>query len=189
MALRALGRVPRQDYEGLVAGYEQPACLAYCCVGETCFVASLQEARAEHRRLRCKEKLQVIDESTGMVGYALQHNRWLDKPEARNGRFSQEGQRCLSLSLSLSPPRSPLSTPALASLHQIIRTIDSLQLTATRSLATPANWEKGGSCMVLPTVSAEDAAEKFPEVYYLRTRTDPHFIKHSLRRGARSVTL
>lgn len=62
------------------------------------------------------------------------------------------------------PPRSPLSTPALTFLHQIIRTIDSLQLTATRSLATPANWEKGGSCMVLPSVSAEDAAEKFPEV-------------------------
>ncbi|CAB1104712.1 unnamed protein product [Ectocarpus sp. CCAP 1310/34] len=46
---------------------------------------------------------------------------------------------------------------------EIIRAIDSLQLTATRSLATPADWQKGGSCMVLPTVSPEDAAEKFPE--------------------------
>ncbi|CAM9222686.1 unnamed protein product [Scytosiphon promiscuus] len=46
---------------------------------------------------------------------------------------------------------------------EIIRAIDSLQLTATRSLATPANWQKGGSCMVLPTVSAEEAAVKFPE--------------------------
>lgn len=49
-------------------------------------------------------------------------------------------------------------------MRQIIRTIDSLQLTATRSLATPANWVKGGKCMILPSVSAEDAADKFPEV-------------------------
>lgn len=46
---------------------------------------------------------------------------------------------------------------------EIIRTIDSLQLTATRSLATPADWVKGGKCMILPSVGPEDAAENFPE--------------------------
>ena len=48
--------------------------------------------------------------------------------------------------------------------RQIIRTIDSLQLTAVQSLATPANWEKGDRCMVLPNISPEDATAKFPQV-------------------------
>lgn len=58
------------------------------------------------------------------------------------------------------PPRAACPLRSL----QIIRTIDSLQLTATRSLATPANWVPGGTCMVLPSVSPEAAADKFPEV-------------------------
>ncbi|CAM9703556.1 unnamed protein product, partial [Laminaria digitata] len=55
-------------------------------------------------------------------------------------------------------------------IHQIIRTIDSLQLTATQSLATPANWVKGGKCMILPSVGPEAAADKFPEVTHVLLR-------------------
>lgn len=46
---------------------------------------------------------------------------------------------------------------------EILRVVDSLQLTANKSVATPANWVNGGDCMVLPSVSAEDAKTKFPE--------------------------
>lgn len=47
---------------------------------------------------------------------------------------------------------------------KILRVLDSLQLTATRSLATPADWVAGGECMILPSVKPEQAAETFPEV-------------------------
>lgn len=77
--------------------------------------------------------------------------------------LTAEGARQI-ISVLTPPPSPPLPLPASPPSLKIIRTIDSLQLTATRSLATPANWQKGGSCMVLPSVSAEDAAEKFPEV-------------------------
>lgn len=41
--------------------------------------------------------------------------------------------------------------------------IDSLQLTQTKSVATPADWKQGGKCMVLPTVKAEDVPKLFPD--------------------------
>ena len=46
--------------------------------------------------------------------------------------------------------------------EEILRVIDSLQLTASKPIATPANWKKGDECIIMPFVSAEDAAEKFP---------------------------
>ena len=49
--------------------------------------------------------------------------------------------------------------------NEIIRVVDSLQLTANKKVATPANWENGGECMVLPTVSADDAKTLFPDHY------------------------
>ncbi len=47
---------------------------------------------------------------------------------------------------------------------EILRVIDSLQLTADHKLATPANWEKGDDCIVVPAVSTEDAKEMFEGV-------------------------
>ena len=41
--------------------------------------------------------------------------------------------------------------------------IDSLQLTATRKVATPVDWKAGGSCMVVPGVKQEDTAGLFPK--------------------------
>jgi 1-Cys peroxiredoxin 6 len=46
---------------------------------------------------------------------------------------------------------------------EILRVIDSLQLTAYKRVATPANWQSGGECMVLPNVSPEDAQKLFPQ--------------------------
>lgn len=46
---------------------------------------------------------------------------------------------------------------------EIIRVVDSLQLTANHSVATPANWKDGDACMVLPTVTNEAAEKKFPK--------------------------
>jgi alkyl hydroperoxide reductase subunit AhpC len=62
--------------------------------------------------------------------------------------------------------------------HEILRVIDSLQLTAYRKLATPANWEKGDDCVISPSVSNEEAKDMFPKGFtivkpYLRMTPDP----------------
>jgi alkyl hydroperoxide reductase subunit AhpC len=47
--------------------------------------------------------------------------------------------------------------------HEVLRVIDSLQLTANHSVATPANWERGEDVIVVPSISTEDAIKKFPK--------------------------
>ena len=60
---------------------------------------------------------------------------------------------------------------------EILRVIDSLQLTAYQSVATPADWQQGDDVVILPGVSDEDAAKKFPGYTtvkpYLRTTPQP----------------
>ena len=45
--------------------------------------------------------------------------------------------------------------------NEVLRVIDSLQLTAKYSVATPANWQHGEDVIVVPAVSTEDAIKKF----------------------------
>ncbi|XP_051854897.1 peroxiredoxin-6 [Antechinus flavipes] len=46
---------------------------------------------------------------------------------------------------------------------EILRVIDSLQLTAYKKVATPVDWKNGESVMVIPSVSEEEAKELFPQ--------------------------
>jgi alkyl hydroperoxide reductase subunit AhpC len=46
---------------------------------------------------------------------------------------------------------------------EVLRVIDSLQLTAQYSVATPADWKEGEDVIVVPAVSTEDAVKKFPK--------------------------
>ena len=46
---------------------------------------------------------------------------------------------------------------------EILRLVDSCQLTAEKQLATPANWVQGGDVIIAPAVSDEDAKERFPD--------------------------
>ena len=46
---------------------------------------------------------------------------------------------------------------------EVLRVIDSLQLTANHSVATPADWKHGEDVIVVPAVSTEDAQKKFPK--------------------------
>lgn len=46
---------------------------------------------------------------------------------------------------------------------EVLRVIDSLQLTAKYSVATPADWKEGEDVIVVPAVSTEDAINKFPK--------------------------
>jgi alkyl hydroperoxide reductase subunit AhpC len=54
----------------------------------------------------------------------------------------------------------PMSTGR--NFHEILRVIDSLQLTATKSVATPADWKQGEDVIILASVSDDAAKEKFP---------------------------
>lgn len=47
--------------------------------------------------------------------------------------------------------------------YEVLRVIDSLQLTANYSVATPADWKEGEDVIVVPAVSTEAAIEKFPK--------------------------
>jgi alkyl hydroperoxide reductase subunit AhpC len=62
---------------------------------------------------------------------------------------------------------------------EILRVIDSLQLTAGYSVATPADWKDGEDVIIVPAVSDEDAKEKFPKGWdakkpYLRVTPQPN---------------
>ena len=62
---------------------------------------------------------------------------------------------------------------------EILRVIDSLQLTANYSVATPANWKDGEDVVIAPSIKDEEIAAKFPKGYtkikpYLRTTPQPN---------------
>lgn len=62
---------------------------------------------------------------------------------------------------------------------EILRVIDSLQLTAYHSVATPADWENGQDVVIVPSVADEDIPAKFPKGYkrikpYLRITPQPN---------------
>ena len=62
---------------------------------------------------------------------------------------------------------------------ELLRVIDSLQLTANHQVATPANWNDGDDCIIVPAVTNEQAAEKFPKGFvevkpYLRVTPQPN---------------
>jgi thioredoxin-dependent peroxiredoxin len=62
---------------------------------------------------------------------------------------------------------------------EIIRVLDSLQLTADYKVATPANWKDGEDVIIVPAVSDDEAKERFPKGFtavkpYLRTTPQPN---------------
>ncbi|WP_395768712.1 peroxiredoxin [Aquirufa sp.] len=62
---------------------------------------------------------------------------------------------------------------------EILRVIDSLQLTANYQVATPADWQNGDDVIIVPSVSNEDAEIKFPKGFtsvkpYLRKTPQPN---------------
>lgn len=63
--------------------------------------------------------------------------------------------------------------------NEIIRVIDSLQLTANYQVATPANWEQGQDVVIIPAVKDEEIEAKFPKGFtriksYLRVTPQPN---------------
>jgi len=62
---------------------------------------------------------------------------------------------------------------------EVLRVIDSLQLTAKHKVATPVNWKHGQDCIVVPSLSDDEATKLFPKGYkkikpYLRITPQPN---------------
>src|SRR5271168_999501 len=63
--------------------------------------------------------------------------------------------------------------------HEVLRVVDSLQLTANYSVATPADWKEGEDVVVVPAIKTEDIPAKFPKGHtivkpYLRMTPQPN---------------
>ncbi|WKN42037.1 peroxiredoxin [Tunicatimonas pelagia] len=63
--------------------------------------------------------------------------------------------------------------------NEILRVIDSLQLTANYSVATPADWKEGDDVVIAPAISDDEIPERFPKGHtkvkpYLRTTPQPN---------------
>ena len=77
--------------------------------------------------------------------------------------------------------RLPITYPPATgrNFDELLRVIDALQLTDNHAVATPVNWKDGEDCIVVPTLSDEDAEAKFPKGFtkikpYLRTTPQPN---------------
>jgi alkyl hydroperoxide reductase subunit AhpC len=62
---------------------------------------------------------------------------------------------------------------------ELLRVLDSLQLTDSHKLATPANWKNGDDCVIVPAVTDEQAKGMFPKGWktlrpYLRLTPQPN---------------
>ena len=62
---------------------------------------------------------------------------------------------------------------------ELLRVVDSLQLTAKHQVATPANWKDGEDCIIVPAVKDEEIPSKFPKGHravkpYLRFTPQPN---------------
>jgi len=54
----------------------------------------------------------------------------------------------------------PMSTGR--NFDEVLRVVDSLQLTARHKVATPVNWRPGNDVIILPSVSEDEARQRFP---------------------------
>lgn len=50
---------------------------------------------------------------------------------------------------------------------EVLRLLDSIQLTAAHTVATPVNWKPGEDVIIPPSVSDEEAASRYPEGYQM----------------------
>jgi alkyl hydroperoxide reductase subunit AhpC len=61
---------------------------------------------------------------------------------------------------------------------EVLRVLDSMQLTAKHKVATPVNWKSGDDVIILPAVSDDEAKQKYPDGWkaprpYLRIVPQP----------------
>lgn len=103
--------------------------------------------------------------------YGMIHPNSLDKMTVRSV-FVIGADKKIKLTITY-----PASTGR--NFDELLRVIDSLQLTANYSVATPANWKEGEEVVIAPAISNEVAKDKFPKGFkevkpYLRLTPQPN---------------
>jgi len=201
------GRIKFHDWSGdcWVVLFSHPADFTPVCTTELGQVAHLEPEFA-------KRNVKVIGLSVDRVG---SHKRWASDIEETQGAalnfpLLADADRSVSELYDMIHPNSdstatarsvfiidPRKTVRLIMTYpastgrdfgELLRVIDSLQLTEYQKVATPANWKSGGDVVVLPGVSNEDADELFPKGYtelkpYFRMTPQPNPIYTYLRSG------
>ncbi len=105
-----------------------------------------------------------------------------DTGETSEGRTPVDNQTVRNVYV-IAPDKSvkliisyPMSTGR--NFHEVLRVLDSIQLTAKHQVATPVNWNDGDDVIIVPAVSDEAAKEKYPDGWdapkpYLRIVPQP----------------
>ncbi|MEH3052693.1 MAG: peroxiredoxin [Patulibacter minatonensis] len=174
--------------------FSHPADFTPVCTTELGRVAALSEKFASRGT-------KVIAISVDELG---DHEKWADDIEETQGArpdypLIADPERKVADLYGMIPPNAPntqtvrsvfviapdktvkltLTYPASTgrNFDEILRVIDSLQITAKHKLATPADWKPGEDLIITPAVSNEDAEQLFPGFTtikpYLRTTPQP----------------
>ncbi len=105
-----------------------------------------------------------------------------EEPDTSEGRTAVNNQTVRSIFV-VGPDKKiklqltyPMTTGR--NFNEILRVLDSMQLTAAHRVATPVNWKNGEDVIIVPAVSDEEAKEKYPEGWktikpYLRVVAQP----------------
>lgn len=60
---------------------------------------------------------------------------------------------------------------------EMLRVLDSLQLTDQKDLSTPVNWKQGGRVCIPPQISTDEAAEKFPDLHVEKLPSNKSYLR------------
>jgi thioredoxin-dependent peroxiredoxin len=103
-----------------------------------------------------RPKYPLIADPDGKIAnlYGMVHPNWSDTLTVRTA-FVIGPDKKIKLTITY-----PASTGR--NFDEILRTIDSLQLTAKHQVATPVNWKRGEDVIIVPSLSDADAKKKFP---------------------------
>ena len=106
-----------------------------------------------------------------------------DAGDTSNGRTAMDNQTVRNVYV-IGPDKKiklvisyPMSTGR--NFDELLRVIDSLQLTANYSVATPADWKNGEDVVIAPAIKDEEIPARFPKGHtriksYLRTTPQPN---------------
>jgi len=127
--------------------FSHPKDFTPVCTTELGYMAGLQP---DFEKRNCK----IIGLSVDPVS---QHSKWASDIEETQGRtvFIIGPDKKIKLMLSY-----PMSTGR--NFDEVLRVLDSMQLTAKHKVATPVNWKDGDDVIILTSVTDEEAKQKYP---------------------------
>uniref|UniRef100_A0A3Q4MGT5 Peroxiredoxin 6 n=1 Tax=Neolamprologus brichardi TaxID=32507 RepID=A0A3Q4MGT5_NEOBR len=141
--------------------------LNQCCTTHTCFEYLMEGLRLFLcESACCSLPFPIIADSKRELAVAL---GMLD-PDERDKDGMPLTARCVFIIGPDKKLKLSLLYPATTgrNFDEILRVVDSLQLTAGKRVATPADWKPGNCVMVPPSMSEEEAASLFPAGVYTK---------------------